>query len=101
MSSNKKKIEFEEAAVIQINESIAYYNEQQKGLGRKFEQEINQTVKRIQDNPYQFQKLVENEELRRAFTKKFSFKIVYLIEKIIRILNIFHTSKNYIEKKKE
>lgn len=73
--------------------SFLWYEEQQKGLGEKFEFVISNLVEIIQKNPLAYQERYKN--IRIAFSKKFSFGIhFYVDENTITILAVFHTSRD-------
>jgi len=93
----KMKIKITEDARKDIQESAKYYNEQQKGLGKKFRQEVEATKKRIADNPKQFPVIGYNEniEIRRALTNRFPFKVFFeLLQEFIKIFKVSHTSQD-------
>ncbi|MCB9226342.1 MAG: type II toxin-antitoxin system RelE/ParE family toxin [Chitinophagales bacterium] len=76
-----------------ISESFLWYEEQQSGLGNKFERVITDLLADIQRNPLAFQKRYKN--IRIAFSQKFSFGIHFIVkENIITIIAVFHTSRN-------
>ena len=89
------KIKIDPAARIDLLESIQWYNRQQSGLGHRYYNHIQQSVKLIGKNPYFFQ--VRYKDLRMAPVKKFPFMILYIIDedkKQIAITAFLHTSRN-------
>ena len=48
----KYKIIFSENALLDIEEAVIYYNEQQKNLGKKFAKEVQSTLNSIKKNPF-------------------------------------------------
>ena len=84
--------EFHPEARIEYFEAIAYYEERQPGLGARFTIEIENTIQRIVDNPYQWQN-VEN-DIRRWLTHTFPYGVLYAIEiDRIFVLAIMHHSR--------
>lgn len=83
------EIEFHRSTTCDLNQAIAYYEKQRKGLGEKFRVELNQSIQKIQFNPYIYRQI---KGLRRASLKKFPYSIVYKIidEQKVRILIIRH-----------
>ncbi len=70
-----------------------YYEEQQPGLGKKFEKETEDLMDHLQVNPYLFQRKFKH--YREAIYRRFPYFIVYeVIEKSIIIHSFFHTSRN-------
>jgi hypothetical protein len=46
------KISFSERFLLDVQESKKWYNQQQKGLGKKFYAEVKASLKSISKNPY-------------------------------------------------
>jgi plasmid stabilization system protein ParE len=87
------KLFFTELAEGEYIEAFKYYEEQQEGLGEKFEFEIENIIKYLLTNPFIFQRKFKH--YREAPLKKFPYFIVYEIYgKSIIINSIFHTSRN-------
>lgn len=74
--------------------SIAYYENERKGLGQEFRATIEECFQRIADNPERFRKI--HGEVRRAvILRRFPFVIHFLIEaERIVILSVFHASRD-------
>ncbi len=76
-----------------IDESVKYYNNQKDGLGTEFAKEVNETFKRIKENPKQFPS--EYKQLQRAGTRRFPFNVFFVVKDFIGyVLGVFHTSRN-------
>jgi len=91
----KKKIEITEDAKNELDESVKWYEKRKKGLGKEFKNEVKKTIKSIEQNPEQNQKVSDNENIRRALIDRFPFFIFYYIQQTtIKIFSIFHTSRN-------
>ena len=70
-----------------------WYDLQKENLGSDFIAEVKSVVKRIQQNPLQYQKV--RKTVRKASVKRFPFILVYHVgEEVINIFAVFHTSKN-------
>ena len=78
----------------EFDDSIAFYESQQTGLGLEFRASVEQVFQSIADNPDRFRKV--NAEVRRAVvTRRFPFVVHFLIEpERIVILSVFHTSRD-------
>jgi toxin ParE1/3/4 len=95
MSSNQatvmlRKIKLYSLALKDIENGFAYYQTQQKGLGKRFESNVNTTFKSIQKFPFSASLAYNN--VRYKIIKKFPYIILYEFdEKHIYILRIFNT----------
>ena len=83
----------------EIYESGDWYEEQQEGLGYRFEKGVLEKIKTIIKNPlhYPFKG-----KWREAGLDKFPFLITYRIDeenKTLIILSVFHTSRHHKKKK--
>jgi len=86
------KIIFDDLAVEEFNDAVEYYELQVEGLGRIFREEIKRALRTIR----RFPKIgaIEEGDIRRYFLHKFSYKIIYSIEKgYIYIIAIAHTHR--------
>jgi hypothetical protein len=75
-----------------IADAVIYYNEKQKGLGKKFAMDVKATYTAIKRNPFFASVLYD--DIRCAALKKFPFTIHYNIDietKTIYILAVFNT----------
>ncbi|WP_417613108.1 type II toxin-antitoxin system RelE/ParE family toxin [Owenweeksia hongkongensis] len=87
-------IKIDPEAIEDIQNGIDWYNEQQKGLGRKFHREVKLAFKSIKSNPF-FQ--VRYDRVRCLPLSKFPFMIHFTVnesEKIVAIRAVFNTSRN-------
>jgi len=78
-----------------LSESSKWYENQQKGLGRRFLNEVKEAFETISKNPTGFQ--IRYDDYRIYFTKTFPYGIhyQYIADKNeIHIKAIFHTSRN-------
>ena len=88
------KVIFSENALIDIEESVLYYDSQKRGLGKKFATQVQTTLKSIKKNP--FYATVRYGEIRCAVVNIFPFLIHYQIEintTVVRILAVYNTSR--------
>ena len=90
----KYKIVFSLRAEKDIEKSIEWYEEQQIGLGNSFIKMVDRSFNTISSNPESFQK--QTNRFRQLPVNKFPYVIIYEItgKDIIRIIRIFHTSRN-------
>ena len=77
-----------------IRNVSAWYNKQQKGLGKEFSQSVRKTVKFIKNNPLTFSNRYEN--TKTAIIERFPYMLHYSIDdkKLIVISSVLHTSRN-------
>jgi hypothetical protein len=83
------------AAILDIKDSIQWYNEQKSDLGRRFYNMLKQTMARIKKSPESFQ--IRYKNLRMAPVGKFPFMILFQInqtKKHIAVVAVLHTSRN-------
>ena len=86
------KIFFHPKAEEELKEAVLYYEECQKGLGLKFLNEINKSLKRLKLFPFSSQ-LIED-DIRRCLVNRFPFGIIYFVnDKKIIVLAIMHLKK--------
>ena len=87
------KIEITTLANEEYVSAFHYYEEQQIGLGTKFEKETDYLIDKLKENPYLFERKFK--QYREAVYKKFPYFIVYeIISESVVILSFFHTSRN-------
>jgi hypothetical protein len=71
------KATFYAAALMELNEAVAYYESQRAGLGDDFLAGVETALRRIEENPRQFPVL--SRPVRRAHVRRFPFGLVYMI----------------------
>jgi hypothetical protein len=82
-----------EEASFEIVESYLYYESKSKGLGDKFEIQLEIYFDRIVQFPFQFE--IKRKPYREAFIKKFPFIIIFeVIENKVVVYSVFNTSRN-------
>ena len=89
----KRGLVLRRVAEQEFDDSIGWYENERKGLGREFRAVIEDYFKRILDDPERFPKV--RGEIRRAVVlRRFPFVIHFLIEaERVVILSVFHTSR--------
>lgn len=83
-------------AELDVIDACNWYEDKQKGLGKRFVREVNSTLQRIGKAPHHFQ-VRFSEVFRFAPLKRFPYLIVYKIleEERTAIVNaVFHSSKD-------
>lgn len=89
------KVQLLPSAKLDIKQSADWYNEQQKGLGKRFTSTVRSNVKSIQQNPRTFS--IRYDQTHTALVDVFPFMIHYIIneeKQLIIISNVLHTSRN-------
>ena len=82
-------IRFSEAARLELEDAIDYYNEQSEGLGFEFANEVKLTSERILSFADSWPKLSEN--TRRARTNRFPYGLIYTSDKnVIIVVAVMH-----------
>lgn len=84
------KVGYHPLTVSDLNNAVAYYNQQRAGLGDEFRSEVNAAIARVRVNPSQYP-TVEH-DIRRCFVHRFPYSVSYrfINEEAIRILVIRH-----------
>ena len=84
---------FRRIARQEMDESIAWYENERAGLGLEFAAEIEKSLNTIVVNPEQFRQV--RGEIRRAVLLRFPFTIHFPIESDrIVVLAVFHVKRN-------
>ncbi|MCU0645165.1 MAG: type II toxin-antitoxin system RelE/ParE family toxin [bacterium] len=73
----------------ELEDSIFFYELEQRGLGRRFKDEVRHAIDRIVKSPKAWP--VERGEVRKCFVHKFPYKVLYSVQKDdIVVLAIAH-----------
>jgi plasmid stabilization system protein ParE len=92
-----RQIIFDAEARLEFEDAVAWYDQQQPGLGDRFEAEVHATFQRILQNPERY-KLVSDKvrTVRVGVFEKYS--VFYRVEPgFIGIVSVFHGSRNPAE----
>ncbi|MDP4763675.1 MAG: type II toxin-antitoxin system RelE/ParE family toxin [Salibacteraceae bacterium] len=93
MSANNYVLFLTSEAEVEIVDAVVWYEEQQTGLGERFEIEIRKSFKRILENPLTNAKI--HGEKRRAKITHFPYGIYYqLIENDVIVLAVVSYLRN-------
>lgn len=90
----KFKILVSPSALIDVKEAAQWYNSQQKGLGKRFKEDIKHVISTITLNP--FFASVKYENVRTASCKHFPYSIHFETDepaKTVRITAVFHFNR--------
>ena len=86
------KIVFNELAVIELREAVAFYEVEVPGLGKRFEQDVKDSLRRIEKYPLAW--AIEFGEIRKYVMYKFPFKLFYSVEENhIYIIAVAHNHR--------
>ncbi len=90
----KPKVVISPRAVDEITQSIEWYNNQRKGLGKRFYSNLRSLIKTIQRSPLAFE--IKYENFHGALMDDFPFIVLYFIAETndIVITAVFHTRRN-------
>lgn len=87
-------------AEVEYSSAFQYYENQQSGLGNKFEIETEYLMNQLKVNPYLFQRKYKH--YREANLKRFPYFIVYeIIDRSVIIHSFFHTRRDPKKKLKQ
>jgi hypothetical protein len=70
---------FSEIAKLEPDDAVSFYELEFEGLGKRFKNETRSSIKRILQYPKVWP--IERGEIRKCLMSKFSYKILYSIEK--------------------
>lgn len=88
-----QEIRLREEAEEDLSEAAIWYQQQQKGLGYEFLDEVFEVSQSIKNHPFAYP--IVHREVRRALIYRFPFGIFYRIEgEAIVIFAIMHASRN-------
>ncbi|HTD67865.1 MAG TPA: type II toxin-antitoxin system RelE/ParE family toxin [Candidatus Limnocylindria bacterium] len=93
----RRQIIFDSEARLEFDEAAAWYDDQQPGLGDRFEAEVQSIFRRIRENPARYQ--LVGQTVRQARLKIFkSYSIFFHVEpKFIGVVAVFHASRDPAE----
>ncbi|MBN1899802.1 type II toxin-antitoxin system RelE/ParE family toxin [Candidatus Sumerlaeota bacterium] len=72
------KVNIHELAAKEFEEAIDWYENQSKGLGKRFKKSVIEQIRKIKKNPNWF--LIEADNIHKAYIPKFPYKILFTIE---------------------
>lgn len=82
-------VEFVLAAEAELDEAVAYFEAQRKGLGMEFAQEVGAAILRIIEYPNAWQQLAGG--VRRCQLRRFEYGLVYRVrDDIATIYAVMH-----------
>ena len=88
-----RDVVFRTIARLEFDEALAWYENQEPGLGLKFKSEVDLVFERIALHPDHFRYV--RGEIRRAVLRRFPFTIHYLAEsERIVVLAVFHAKRD-------
>ncbi len=89
----KRDIDFRGIAEQELDDAIAWYNNERAGLGAKFATEIRGLLARIAEFPDRYPRA--NAIARRAIAPRFPYSIFYRVRDTrIIVLSVFHHSRD-------
>jgi hypothetical protein len=71
------RLSFAEAAIIELNDAVAWYEHQQAGLGKRFRGDVREASLRIAVSPLLFP--VELEDVRRCVMTGFPYTLRFVV----------------------
>lgn len=88
-----QSVRFHPEAENELNESIVWYQHQQKGLEFEFIRCIDEAIEKLKRNPELYPIIYK--KFRKVVVRHFPFIVLYEFDKLeIRILGVFHSRRN-------
>lgn len=83
-------VEYHPLAGSDLNNAVAAYDQQQKGLGNEFRTEVYAAIERIRSGPMTY--AIVDDDLRRCLVHRFPYSLVFRLvgDEIVRVLVIRH-----------
>lgn len=88
------KLKIQAGAFEDIQEGVNYYNSRQKGLGKRFFQEIRISFSKLKKNPF-FQ--LRYDDVRCLPLKKFPFMVHFTVDEINKIVTIYAVINSHLD----
>ncbi len=88
------KLKADKRALDELQKQVDYYNEEQRGLGKRFKDAVSDAIKSVRKNPFYN---IRYDYIRCFPLKKFPFMLHFTVdekEKIVFLHAIINTSKN-------
>lgn len=88
------KVDINKKAQSHLKKTAFWYNAQQKGLGLRFLDEVENAIDILAINPFY---AIRHRNVRGFNLKKFPYLVLYIVDEnlsTITILAVFHTSQN-------
>jgi plasmid stabilization system protein ParE len=87
------KVSFNPAALAELNEAVAFYDERTRGLGRAFAGEVRSTLRGIIEHPEAGFEV--RPRVRRRLLVRFPYSILYTaVDERLRVLAVMHHSRD-------
>jgi len=81
-----------EPALFELDDSVEYYNAQDAGLGKKFLDEVFETIELIKKYPQSWP--ISSSNIRKAVLRKYPFNLIYTeMNSEIFILAVAHQNR--------
>ncbi len=86
-------IAFLRMATVELEDAVAYYNQQSEGLGYQFAVEVQKTLQRIAEFPEAWPAL--SERTRRCRLRRFPYGVIYrVIEDTLLVVAVMHLHRH-------
>jgi hypothetical protein len=90
---SKYSLKISTSAETEYISSFKFYEDQQSGLGERFEKEAESLMNQIRLNPFLFQR--KHKHFREAIFRKFPYLIIYEIkEDVVYIISFYHAKRD-------
>jgi len=94
------KVRFLKLAQLEVDDAVSWYESQSQGLGKKFLDDLDRTIRRIVAFPYASQEI--DSDFRRCLLSRFPYGVIYRIEEdsiiIIAVAHLHRKPRYWIER---
>jgi plasmid stabilization system protein ParE len=91
---NARRLKIRPLAQLDLAEAALWYQQQRRGLGDEFLEEMGIAFNQICERPESFP-TIPKKHIRRALANRFPYAVFFtLTEELISIIAVFHTSRD-------
>ena len=91
----KYKLFIDTSALLDIQETTDWYNEQSPGLGSLFQKQVKLQINKLKNNPLSYS--IRYADVRCMLVKKFPFLVHFIVDdsnSFMEVFAVIHTSRN-------
>ena len=87
------RLVLEPAALLDLAEAYAWYDEQRLGLGGEFIAEVHDVLAAVEETPLRYH--VERGDVRKALVARFPYVVLFVVlPELISVIAVFHVRRD-------